>query len=218
MDEEKNPNEKTIEKIRKLLALGESSSEAEANAAIAKAHELLKMYNLELSDISEKQEIEQKIIEDGGRQKEWRRVLMTGVSGSCYCAFITQRRRDGYHYRLYGRSGNIKTAEIMYQYLIDTIKRLCEKTYIETGKGISKAEYCFGMAVRISERLQETIERELEECTALVPVSTEADEFAKKDCNPVPSKNRSKEPTRSMMIGYQHGNDVQLSRQIKGQE
>ena len=50
--------EKTIDKIRKLLALSRSPNQHEAESALAKAYELMERYHLELADIKEKPEFE----------------------------------------------------------------------------------------------------------------------------------------------------------------
>ena len=45
------PSDAILAKVRKLLALGESPSEAEAASALAKAQALLARYGLSLSDV-----------------------------------------------------------------------------------------------------------------------------------------------------------------------
>ena len=76
-------NEKIQEKIKKLLALSSSPNEAEAALAMEKAHELLKTYNLSLSQISINEEDDAGIIEEtymeSNRLHSWKLRLVKHI-------------------------------------------------------------------------------------------------------------------------------------------
>lgn len=205
--------EKVIERVRKLLALGGSSNEAEAKSAIEKAHGLLRDYNLCIEDVKEKPEIGKEIIEEGGRETKWKSFLLIRIAEANYCAFITGKAYGGaYYYKLYGREGNVKSATLMYEYLIEVVRRET-KAAGERFSRLNKNEFAQGMALRLGSRLKEMAIRENTECTALVPVLTEAARAAEEDAHPR-HVDISVESTASRSAGYMAGADVSLTRQL----
>lgn len=73
--------QKLVERIKKLLALSESSNENEAAIAAQKAQELLVLHNLELSDLSESDnEIKEVNIEESSKISNWKLSLADGVA------------------------------------------------------------------------------------------------------------------------------------------
>lgn len=208
-------DDRIVNRIRKLFALSKSTNEAEATAALEKAHAMLRDYNLEMIDVAEKSEITQDVIEKGKRQKKWKHILMIGISKACYCCFIYSTAPGGYRYRIYGRAVNIETVKWMYEYLTDTIERLANNAITEYHR-ISRAQYSEGMVIRIIERLEAMMIEENNSCTALVPVATEAERFAEDDCHFQKISVRSS-ATYSTDLGYRDGDKVSLDRQLRGE-
>jgi hypothetical protein len=118
-----------LAKVKKLFALGESPNEAEALAAIEKAHELLKLHNLDIMDI--KEDSKYGIIEDslysGVNESRWKSYLAMGVSEANFCTVFKRSYRDGFSMMIVGKSHNIVVAKEMLTYLINTLERLSKR-------------------------------------------------------------------------------------------
>ncbi len=86
---------KVIDKIRKLLALGQSPNENEASNAMAKAMALAMEYELDLSDVEQTKEVNSigELSLTGVRSgiAHWERNLMNGVCRSLNCKALRSR-------------------------------------------------------------------------------------------------------------------------------
>lgn len=220
------PNEKIISRIQKLFALGESPNEAEASAAIAKAHELLREYNLALSDLpsssggAEGMAISQSV-ERKGSEELWRTMLLANVCLQNYCALIVLKGRGSYTWKLFGREANIAASLSMFDYLSRTIRRLSDsanEVYGGEEAGFSKKEFRFAMIHRLYERMEEQRLASMEQTsTALTVVSTEAQDLLRKEHPRTKSRNRRADTNSfSAGLGRATADSVSLNRQIGG--
>ena len=148
-----------IAKVKKLLAMAETSSynEHEAAAAAAKAQELLVAYNLDMASIGGSSERGQTELK-GGLYK-WQRYLWEAVARLNFCMYWSiQGNEKGakYMHRVLGRQENTIGARVMSEYLQQTIERLAKTIAREREINVFCREmiaYREGMSTRLIERL-----------------------------------------------------------------
>lgn len=209
-------DDKIVDRIRKLFALATSPNEAEAALAMAKAHEMLKQYNLALADVQggEKPDVQQVVVERGGKFSGWRADLLDAVARSNYCCMTWCSMRGSYAMRLFGREANVAVAQETFAYLAETVERLGRKA--GNYRGVNADSYRRGMVQRLSERLRAMMIQENKECTALVPVASEAHEAAKAAFPKLKTASTgSGSDVFSAARGYRDGDNVSLNRQLK---
>lgn len=170
--------EAIIEKIKKLLRLAKSSNEHEAALAAARAQELLAKYNLDETELSEREmpkEAEVSYTDIVKRPPTWIYLIAASVAGAFDCS---------YFFSAYGRMCFVgvdldhEIASYTFSYLYRTIGRLAAQFMAKsqqrrlTLKGKKKARlgYCLGAASEVSRKLKEQHERTPITTTALVPV------------------------------------------------
>ena len=147
--------QKLVERIKKLLALSESSNENEAAIAAQKTQELLVLHNLELSDLSESDnEIKEVNIEESSKISNWKLSLADGVAKANSCKVLKRIYRNrGTILTLYGNSANIIICQHLYEYLIGAIQNSAKE---HKGKGTSYLNaFKLGCANRLYHRLME---------------------------------------------------------------
>ena len=162
-----------IEKIKKLLALANSSNEFEAALAAAHAQRLLSAHNLAMADIegSHKPDKADKIeIEATKTLPKWFRHLSAGVSNAFDCQVIHQPSKGTMSFIGVGADAHI--AAYTFTYLVRTVKKLCS-TYMKshvshriTGRNreLLRQSYYLGLVTTINDRL-----REQKVCTPVTP-------------------------------------------------
>jgi hypothetical protein len=129
-------------KIEKLLALSTSPVSAEAQAALAKAHELMRKFNLSDTEIAyASQKIE-------GTKSAWQVKLAHHIARACCCFSLHNSAFN--NVTIYGKKTNMFLADEFYKYLSKSVDRLshacCEgRTEI--------AEFRNGMVITVCDRL-----------------------------------------------------------------
>lgn len=138
-----------IERIQKLLALGQSANSHEASAAMARAQELLARHNLSMEQVeaSSRESIGQDAgapILRGSRLSFWR-VQLAGVLAKHTGVFIYNERRpapggNGYQRELIlvGTASNIAVFRAMYHFAEMEFRRLSVREC--RGKGLRYAK------------------------------------------------------------------------------
>ena len=117
-------DEKLIEKIKKLLALSESSNENEAKIAMLKAQELLAKHKLSIKEIKDYKiaddSIREKISSISFRQGKWKAKLGGLISENfgCYQYFKTNKSQT---IAFFGREEDIIVCNIVLEYAVDSI-------------------------------------------------------------------------------------------------
>jgi hypothetical protein len=153
-----------IEKIKKLLALANSSNEFEAALAAAHAQRLLSEYNLAMADIeaSHKPDKADKIeIEATKTLPKWFRHLTAGVGNAFDCQVIHHPSTGMMSFIGVGADAHV--ASYTFIYLARTVRKLCS-TYMKrhvsdriTGRNreLRRQSYYLGAVTTINERLRE---------------------------------------------------------------
>lgn len=120
---ETNP---VIEKIRKLLALSNSSNEHEAALAASHAQRLLSEHNLAMADITTEQKPEKadKIETDAAKTlPKWLRHLTAGVSNAFDCQAVHHPANGKLTF--IGVGADVQIAAYTFSYLDRSVRMLC---------------------------------------------------------------------------------------------
>ena len=115
------------EKIRKLLALAESSNEHEAKAALIKAHQLMAEHGLSVRDLREyTSQTVKKILTNIGytkRRDPWI-VLLSGILATNYCckAYVSREKyKETKYIGFIGLEEDLNICIIVFKYAVDCI-------------------------------------------------------------------------------------------------
>ncbi|MHC0067460.1 DUF2786 domain-containing protein [Nostoc sp. UIC 10890] len=151
--------EKIADKIRKLFALSESSNEAEASAAAAKAQEMLTRHNLSIASLQDwtPQPLEEEEVRQFKRMTSWKFILLSGVCWGNYCSAITRHYYSGSKMIILGRKVNIVSTRIQFEYLEQTIERLAKQAQ---GNRAFRNAFKLGAANRLVSRILENREQQ----------------------------------------------------------
>lgn len=121
---------KIINKIKKLLALSESSNEHEAKVALIKSQELLIKHKLSIKDIKEYKDIKINVIENKTNvsftKAKWkgRLAYVIGENFGCYSYFKTRRNNT---VTFMGKDEDVTVCTIVLDYAIDCINNSIKK-------------------------------------------------------------------------------------------
>lgn len=151
-----------VEKIKALLAKAASTdSQAEAEAFLAKAHELMEKHQLGAEDLERDDPIDESVAAkaNGGASPDWDFQLMFAVARYFGCKGIqwwSQKNTEGeflkagqYTMRIVGRESARVTAIEMHKYLVATVRRLGRQHAAEMGIKPDKAARRIGRALQI---------------------------------------------------------------------
>ncbi len=203
-----------LNKIQKLLNLGNSPNEAEAQAAIEKAHFLLKEYNLSIRDIKQNSQydIKEEVIYDSKNESKWRTYIMIGVATANYCKHIQYKSNKSTTSKFIGKEHNVIASIHMTEYLFSVVERLAKKY-----SGSTRGDYKTGLSYRLCDRLCDINKKEEEECNALVvqeesTISKYLNEQGRK-IREVSTKVRAKN-LGAFIAGTKDADSINLSNQI----
>jgi hypothetical protein len=208
-----------IEKIRKLLALANSSNEHEAALAAAHAQRLLAEHNLAMADIEASHKphsadtIETRVSKT---LPKWLRHLSAGVCSAFDCQAIHHPALGTLTF--IGVGADVQVAAYTFAYLDKTVRRLCA-TYMKIHSGMELANrhrelqrhsYYLGAVATITGRLREQKKETPTTPGALVPVKEALIKRAMSDIGPI----RTMRSRRSYVDGHAYSSGEQDGRQI----
>lgn len=158
--------EAMMAKVRKLLALADSTktTEGEATAAALKIQELVQSYGLDLAAIEAANPDTLHGVREVGTVNrramfEWQQDLMRVLAENNFChydvrtIYVERKNRNSKQHFLVGRKLNIDIACQVYDYLISTMKRLCERQDYQ--HHATRTLFYEGASKRLVERLRD---------------------------------------------------------------
>jgi hypothetical protein len=122
-----NDKQKMADRIRALLAKAASTtSEAEAEAFMAKAHELMEKHQLDASDLEHDDPVgyERTYRRNSAATPDWDFMLIFPVARYYGCKAIRIDLWKGYEMEIVGRDSARVTTTEMHKYLVKTVRRL----------------------------------------------------------------------------------------------
>ncbi len=161
-----------IDKIRKLLALSESSNEHEAARSAEKVQEMLALHNINLFEVGDKEK-EQPVERDYSetRSQLWRRYIYQAVAEMYFCKYYyelvqqpSSKSTRGFVRRelhfLVGLPHNINVAKMVASYLCATIMLLANRgshDYPKQERARYKKSFHNACAIRLQQRILERV-------------------------------------------------------------
>ena len=152
-----------MEKVRKLMALADSkgATEAEASFAAAKIQELVQTYGLDMAQLEDKgvSEVRGMGTVDRRAMFDYQQALMATIAKNNFCfhdirtIYIARKNRNSKQHFLIGRQLNIQVTVNTYDYLIGTLKRLCEQANLQEHK--TRNLFYDGATERLCKRLND---------------------------------------------------------------
>lgn len=140
-----------LSKIKKLMALGASPSEAEAASALEKARVLLARYGLSLADVeTHSPDVVEGILLEKKRLRPWESQLIFVISNCTFTQALHVRRGDVGQVLLIGRELNTLAAADLFKYLHLVVLKLGRA---HSGKVAHLESFRRGVVERIGERL-----------------------------------------------------------------
>ena len=151
-----------IEKIKKLLALSTSSNENEAQAAIAKAQEMLAKYKLSMKDIdgtnTASKNVKNHATDVTFKKATWKGLLASVIADNfcCYSYFNTFRT---HRIVFMGLTEDVETASAVFEYAVEYIvakTRQLKKKYYRLGESTKGLEndYAQGFIKGLSQKYE----------------------------------------------------------------
>ncbi|HPR91733.1 MAG TPA: DUF2786 domain-containing protein [Candidatus Dojkabacteria bacterium] len=216
-------NENIIAKINKLFALAKSSNENEAAVAMAKAHELLTSYNLEMEDVILKdKDKEEKVVEDDygmAMYRNWEKLLFASIASLNFCRLIANKGRKDRRtvLTIIGKPTNILATKVFIEYISSVIDRLTKENY---GLGKQYLEsYKIGLSTRLRYRIAEKAQEDLSsDCKALVVTEDANNQSFLDKAYPKITDSKIKiesKDSEAYYKGWVDGGDVSLVNQIE---
>lgn len=218
--------EKLVRKVKKLYALGESPNQAEAEAAIQKAHELVTIYNIDQNDLKKKNKMIKKEIYVGKTIPFWLKCLANYIANHFYCySFRYARyeekiqsnyRRRNWYLVFVGTISNIEIAIYTYNFLVSTGKRLSiiNMEKFTGNKRREKNSYLIGFSEGIRSVLN--AQKEHEQKKGLIYVNL-AELYVKNNIKLRKSKIPSTIDPKSdsLLAGYKDGKGIKINPGIE---
>ena len=151
-----------LEKVRKLLALAQSSNEHEASLAMQKANEFIEKHNLDRLERERKSRYVHKTIDlRRMRIENYHKDVCSILTDFFYTDIVLSSQYDALDNRVYrtidlmGTAENVLIAEYVYHFLMDRLEHLWEDYRRKTGKpGRSKRSYWLGILKGFRENLE----------------------------------------------------------------
>lgn len=183
---------RVIEKVQRLLALGSSPQEHEAKAAMAKAQALMMKHNLSMDEVSSFKSGEDEWVEDKawsrGRAPYYQDAIMHILDKYFFVQTLSRREpkfdengaweRDVTTLVIFGKKENVKIAVFVAEFLSRTFQSLWKKYKKETRASRRQLKtYYAGLKQGFMAKLREEREKLLDQNAsmkgALVEVETE---------------------------------------------
>lgn len=216
-----------IIKVKKLLALANSSNEHEAALAASHAQRLLSEHNLAMADIDHTYELKSADRVETKVSKtlpKWTRHLSAAVCTAFDCQAI-HHPADG-KMTFIGIGADVQIAIYIFSYLDHTIKKLCgayikkdaNKNISSRDRNFMRQSYCLGAVSTITERLREQKLQTPVTPGALVPVKEGLIKKALLDLGSTRTIRSRKSYINSdaYMEGRQDGRHVRINKAISG--
>lgn len=142
-----------LKKIKKLMALGSSPSEAEAASALEKARVLLARHGLSLADVETREsEIVEGVLLEKKRLRSWEQYLIQVVAQCTFTQALTVQRGEIRQILIIGREINTRSAAELFAYLHKAVLILARA---HSSRVEHLDSFRIGAVIRIGERLAE---------------------------------------------------------------
>ena len=155
-----DPGEKSLDRIRKLLALAGSSNQHEAEAAMKKAHELMLRHNIEQLPVTH--EFEVRHLGEPRRRSNTIEAEVVGLLSELFFVeviaipvYVPSSATHARVYEIAGTLANVEMASHVYAFLLATCERLWQanRTDARVRSGRDRISYQTGVIRGFREKL-----------------------------------------------------------------
>lgn len=156
--------EHVLDRLEKLLRMAESPNEHEAAVAMSKAQQIMDDFNIDAATLGKsakgKQGAPRKDEKSKGGLYGWQRDLWKAVAEMNFCRYWSIKglgKGSVYEHRLLGSTVNVKSTQIMANYLQQAVERLAKDEAKLRGVNVFCSDmigFREGIADRVVERLQ----------------------------------------------------------------
>ena len=210
-----------IEKIEKLLRLGQSPNEHEAARAIEKARELMTLHQIESIEMKESASVAafHAAVEEFVRRASWEGILShaTGL----FCEIKTYTQKNGSRTKLFviGMEGDVVLFQAMFAYLKDAMRRLADEEWKAgsyPNRNALNSSFFEGCTNRLCQRMRELRQarQPQSDCTALVVRKESLIAEVVKDLNLRSGKTKSFIGNEAFYAGRSAADGISLEKQI----
>lgn len=149
--------EKVLDRVKKMIALGncEGATEAERETALRMAYKILAKHNLSMADLPAESGEAREKIEITISADKWARNVCQSVAKLFFCHYFFQRTNTSgkdTHFFV-GLQSNAVTALNMSDFLIKAIKREASKLYSSPTSPRGRS-FCIGTMISIHKRVE----------------------------------------------------------------
>lgn len=159
--------EKIIDRLKKLFALGQSSNQHEAELAMQKANEIMTEYQISATDIDLAEDgevVREEMVVENGKRSTWLCALADACArlydAKCY---YNSKATHGLNLRFYGTPADIMAAKMTFNHLYgswQSIVKLAVAGYAgSVDTRVFKKSHGMGFTQAISGRVNELVEQ-----------------------------------------------------------
>lgn len=211
------------EKIKKLLALSESSNEHEAKAALLKAKQLMMEHKISESDLADKSNAELKKLASsitfGARRDPWVRILANVLADNYMCRFVGTRYSgmQTTNVEFWGFEDDTEICLKVFEYSVDCIRSECNRIKKENASRSAQERnaLCTGYAIGFISGIKDAFKEQNEANKAkwgLVPVMSEEVAHSTDGLKTVSSRIRGN--SRYSATGYAAGKNFNMGNRV----
>lgn len=160
------PEDRTVVRIRKLLALAKSQNPHEAEAAMLKAHELLAKYHVDLLLLETKRDYVSRLISKPALRHTREKYLLASllqdyyfVQGIWVSAFVLDRGKMGRALEVSGSEQDVDMAAYVYSFVLNFIDRQWAAYRRGASRPLRKIDFSVGIVAGFKEKLDAQKER-----------------------------------------------------------
>ncbi len=155
-------------RVRKLLALGSSPNQHEAELATAKANQLLQQYNLSLLGAQNPDDLQLHAVEAWAGKRLGSEVkIISGLLGEFFFVFPLIEPGDSQRrLLLYGTEANIEIAEYVFEYLLRVFRELRREHGVGRASGGGEVAFYAGLGEGLGHKLRASRTGQQESATA----------------------------------------------------
>ena len=151
--------DRMLDKVKKLLALAQSTNEHEAGAAMRKVQELYAQYNLDRAQLSDRNQYVHLVIAEGKKRKNaWEQRIISILIEHFFVEIIIVQNFNAktsqaeQAFEIIGTRENVLMAEYVYYFLLGQIEYLLQKSNAKTRT--QKASFRLGILEGFSDKLR----------------------------------------------------------------
>ena len=159
-DEVESAEEKMIDKVKRLLALGQSSNEFEAALAMKKVQQLYAQYNLDRARVPDRSQFVHLIVSLKKKRKNaWEQRIISLLIEYFFVEIIILQQFNSLSqekeqaFEIIGTRENVLMAEYVYYFLLNQVEHLCQAS--GSLSGVQKSSFRLGILEGFSKKLSE---------------------------------------------------------------